>query len=872
MELSAEEYTNLELDSWEKLYYYCVQYHDVGNKPLGLFLDWKTGAGFIIKKSKISFMRNNELIDHAILNTKLERQLLTSLVGDETAVGSSVNAILASVRIISQVLKQEDHMEFEALLVSGESAQKIAEEMSENKLLGANYIDPDSEEVKPLEHAFDKVFLKAPLICEAIEVINKALDLDLSSSTFWESSDIDSLTLNDILMQYMQSNSGLAIVTESLKQISRSRYNFCRDFLLWQIFILSLRNTYGFTSDKIEKIRSLFIPTTSLYVNSYYLMCWICETPMVTNGANVLGIEDHASQLALLELNEYNINRANVQSQTITTETGPRTILTAFLQNHGGHLTRKLVSQKFTLEEQQNSTLNWNLILPQYLTCAAQLIWPFTEELYLPEFLLWFGQYDRLQEYIRLVDIWSPLIPFSRTFLRAFCYLVQSEPSKAVILFNQSVSGITEEPFLKKFVGFQNVNFDFEDLEDNMSMALIYKYYSKILQLFSLYSHHQSIIELTNHDLCLLDEEKDPDYEEHLSCFMMKLFVNHLELGNTSEAYQAMILNPEISLKKDCLRQFILDHCEKNRLTELVSFSYNDIEDEFVSIIESRARSTDLLSGNESNYYQLLYSYFVFNDNYRRAASVMFEYARRLGQEVPGTESLSKQVMYYSVTLNCLKIVNEKYSWIVKPSSKNINVESPNSSLLKRNHDGKEMEEAIEDSPFKRTIEVLDSEDVKREYELVRARLKLLEKDPKGNEIANSCLKPHEVIALLINSSLYDIAFNLSTLFKLSYEPIFEGLIAKYTELMQATDKEITTFYECFSENDTICLGHIASSENTLVEKFWNLITIYLEKYDFKGQSILHRCVAEKLLSLGIPIPTSLKYSYQVYFQMASFL
>lgn len=88
---------------------------------------------------------------------------------------------------------------------------------------------------------------------------------------------------------------------------------------------------------------------------------------------------------------------------------------------------------------------------------------------------------------------------------------------------------------------------------------------------------------------------------------------------------------------------------------------YEDLE----RIVESRARSLDLLS---SNYYNFLYSFHMKKGNLRKAATVMYEQGMRLGQETTSQPaSLHQQAKCYLACLNALRLVDPKYAWIVKP-------------------------------------------------------------------------------------------------------------------------------------------------------------------------------------------------------------
>ena len=79
-ELSAEEYTSLELESWRNLHSYCQQYHSAENKPLGLFVDSKTGFKGIIKKANIEFPIKTDLLDDIIINSMSGNRYDLSLV------------------------------------------------------------------------------------------------------------------------------------------------------------------------------------------------------------------------------------------------------------------------------------------------------------------------------------------------------------------------------------------------------------------------------------------------------------------------------------------------------------------------------------------------------------------------------------------------------------------------------------------------------------------------------------------------------------------------------------------------------------------------------------------------------------------------
>ena len=101
------------------------------------------------------------------------------------------------------------------------------------------------------------------------------------------------------------------------------------------------------------------------------------------------------------------------------------------------------------------------------------------------------------------------------------------------------------------------------------------------------------------------------------------LFSQHLRLGHHTKAYEAMVKNPDKTLRKDSLRQFVVTLFERRQLSDLASYPYVDMVEDFEQIIEARARSVDL---TVNNYYDFLYSFHVTKENYRKGKGRAFHF------------------------------------------------------------------------------------------------------------------------------------------------------------------------------------------------------------------------------------------------------
>lgn len=191
----------------------------------------------------------------------------------------------------------------------------------------------------------------------------------------------------------------------------------------------------------------------------------------------------------------------------------------------------------------------------------------------------------------------------------------------------------------------------------------------------------------------------------------------------------------------------------------------------------------------------------------------------------------------------------------------------------KRSYEGKLIHQTPDDDGLqqavKREIDILGIEEIKIEYELSKARLFLLEKDVNFNAFVNSYLQPDEIINLLISNSMFDFAFKLSIKLNLSILRIFDELINKYVFCVMNPCRLEELFIQIqnwFTENETAALTYISNSGTNLINKMWLLINEYLNKYEKPNQTLIHKCIVDKLLMSGISIPYSLKFSYQVCF------
>ncbi|XP_042371745.1 nuclear pore complex protein Nup160-like [Plectropomus leopardus] len=323
-------------------------------------------------------------------------------------------------------------------------------------------------------------------------------------------------------------------------------------------------------------------------------------------------------------------------------------------------------------------------------------------------------QYTQLQEYVRLIGPWCQVNIGSCRFMLGQCYLANGEGQKALQCFQEAATEVEKEEFLMRLTGSE---------EEEAASTPRLQYYNKVLRLLEDVGLPELVIQLAS--LAITEAVTDVNSQAAL---WTRIFKHHLDLGHNSEAYEALTQNPDGSMQLDCLRQLVVVLCERSQLQDLVQFSYVNLHDEVVSIIESRARGLDLLA---HNYYELLYAFHINRHNYRKAGTVMFEFGMRLGREVRTRAGLQKQVNCYLAALNCLRLIRPEYAWIVQPAS-GATYERPGASP-KRNSDGE-----FSSEPVRRQVDILELKDLEKEYILSRSRLTLAQHHPPSAAIAGT--------------------------------------------------------------------------------------------------------------------------------------
>lgn len=219
----------------------------------------------------------------------------------------------------------------------------------------------------------------------------------------------------------------------------------------------------------------------------------------------------------------------------------------------------------------------------------------------------------------------------------------------------------------------------------------------------------------------------------------------------------------------------------------------------------------------------------------------------RLSQESQSVPIVSRQAHCLLACINVLHLVSEKYRWIVRPVI-------DQNYLEELNHQNPQTRGSI--CKIKKQVEVLELSDIKKEYHVVDARLKISKINSELHVVAHA--GPSELIIILSTIGLYTTALHLCDEFKLNKSSVLESLTSQCIRLSRREDPNA---WDWLIQNDIFDIG---LSNTNITNTAWRLLEYLTLKHEKDRCSELHKAVSRKLLQEGAFIPQWLLMSYKV--------
>uniref|UniRef100_H3BIC0 Nucleoporin 160 n=1 Tax=Latimeria chalumnae TaxID=7897 RepID=H3BIC0_LATCH len=774
----------------------------------------------LLRKGYISFLVPCSLVDHLYLSSDEHLQTEDeTAIADDLGVGRDVLCLAQCLRLVRESISDEMAFLMETTLYHLQAPEQAAERMLEDLL--AN----DSENaIEDVRNKLQDLQNPANAMGMLLRDMDYETDVEIDQHLDQLPQPFSPLSVFATFNLFLVPLPFLYALLLPLKTTAKISSLVCTALA----YVLQVFLGAGGGAQLLQLQHEL-MPRTAHLLSSYYLVRWVSKC--LASAIPVDTLESNLQHLSVLELSD---------SPTLTpfrAVSSPHTVVELFFQNVGR---KQIVSQLFSrLNVSSETSLSWPQMVASITSYLLQHLWPNNSGFLFPECLMGNCQYVQLQEYVRLLQPWCQVNVGSCRFVLGQCYLVMGESQKALECFREAAFAVGREEFLHRLIRV-------EDEEALPTPRL--QYYNKVLRLLEDTGLPELVIQLATIALT----ESDRDWKSQ-AALRTRIFKHHLDLGHNTQAYEALTQNPDPSRQKQFGKSLCVCVCVRVKyIISLIQFFFPPrlcYFAEVVGIIESRARAVDLMT---HNYYELLYAFHIYRHNYRKAGTVMFEYGMRLGREVRTRRGLQKQVNCYLAAINCLRLIRPEYAWIVQPASGGV-YERPGASP-KRSHDGD-----YTAMPTNQKIEILELKDLEREYKIAQTRLTLAHHDPTSAAIAGNA-SAEEMVALLVQAGLFDTAVSLCQTFKLSLNPVFEGLTFKCIKLQCGGEAVQTQAWDWLAANQLSSV--VTTKESSAADEAWRLLSSFLDRYQSQN-SQYHRCVINKLLSHGISLPSWLINSYK---------
>lgn len=790
-DLSEDEYIDVAVNNWEKFYSCCEQYHIAAHQPVGLFVLDALDAVCVIKTSLMSFLRPCDVIENMLLSGLCPSNYDGQLKNDLAC-------------LIKTLYYLENNLSIEVKIEISNSLFKL-------KTPNTTFVNLISQ----LRNEDEEVVISRDLIVEVAKRLKPIRNIQSTVSVLvnllrLDRNDFSDEDFNDELTvfqkQLFTGNYGTSLVSETVRQISNSRFAMCRNLLIVQNILI---DSYSVSCNDMEIIRSKNIPETIIFLQAYYVMVWIGEDAFAS---------------PQLKGNMVGFNSQGGYSQSSS-------LLQLFVRNKGLQTALKLFFNADEMNEDHSISGNdidgenfWSKNLLQVAGFIGRFVWAISGRFIFGEWLASSKQHLLVEEYVRLLNGWCEYNSCSRQFILGLSYLEMGEPNKAYDMFIYSAKGALTEPYLAAYVGVKGD-------EEKTRNDIFSQYYLKIMRLFEKYEVHDCVITIAETAIGTADKDSQ------LAMFQSIIFNNHMQLKHYEEAYYSLMNNVESSRRKDCLRQLVIALFQEKRFDILINFNYNTLEEDLEDIVQTRARSMQI---EDNEHYNFLYSYHVKNANMTRAAIVMYEKSLRLLYEGSSIESLQQRHNSLLACYNSLSMVNPDYQWLCKPVIEDKKVDE-------------DMDEEMADVDEQVKVEVIKIDDVKKEILIVEALLCL----SKAKDLKLIMqMGANELITVLATQKYFTNALKLAKGFKLSLAPIFESLTLA---CLKSSKVEFNDNLEWLNQNN---LGDLA-----LTISYSEMPWVYLRKLldEEDAEKSYYREVVKHILANQAYIPQWLLDDYKLH-------
>ncbi|KAG6378387.1 hypothetical protein JVT61DRAFT_12642 [Boletus reticuloceps] len=317
------------------------------------------------------------------------------------------------------------------------------------------------------------------------------------------------------------------------------------------------------------------------------------------------------------------------------------------------------------------------------------------------------------------------------------------------------------------------------------------------------------------------------------------LIRGYIELSSWEEAYSSIIAAPFDNVKRDCISQLVYQMCEDGAIELLVSLDFAGFSSEVDDALAFKARNTDPRA--RPFYSRILYTWYTRRGDHRSAARTMYQRARKL-QEVSSKPAdvislMEDQLESYLLAINSLALLEQKNAWVV--------VQLP--ALNTKDFESRKRRKLAQSLPLSSTSadsEIIDLQDLRFEYTLLSARLRLIQRDSALLTVPDALLSPSLVILRLGQANQFELAITTARALGVDMSELFAALAGQCMRLSRNPDGVLQ------DTADWLLTDNISSWPGTPADRGWRYLKLALERHDGPDTDFRYsKAVLEAILS-----------------------
>ncbi|KAI0038000.1 hypothetical protein FA95DRAFT_1684755 [Auriscalpium vulgare] len=294
------------------------------------------------------------------------------------------------------------------------------------------------------------------------------------------------------------------------------------------------------------------------------------------------------------------------------------------------------------------------------------------------------------------------------------------------------------------------------------------------------------------------------------------------DLGYWDDAYSSLMAAPSEKLRRDNVRHLVYRMCEENAVEKLVSYNFVGIADEVEESLSFKARNAD--PRMRPFYSRILYTWYTSRGDYRNAALVMYQRARKLAvltqDRALFLQLADQQLEAYLVASNALSLLDEKNAWIVLPLSSDAEHPRKRRKLTKHVPEDKL-------GGGKRDTEIVYLADVGAEFALLSAQIELVRKDPALLNVGDALLQPQSVVLRLAQANRFNLALATARSLEVDMTDLFSHLTQQCLRLTHNPDNVLSE-----DTTDWLLTDDPSSWAGTPADRGWRYLRQVLDRHD----------------------------------------